>query len=194
MPAQAWKDSSSTHLNKLCSCKFYLVFIQEKKNYLRLSIFMKKRNKAENCRNEEQFSLLAGFLLRGFYAWKEVRWQRRVSVCKPLVFWSLLFSKLVSRSFFFFEDEGGKQSQQVAKETSDLKEKISLIVTNGKRLMLLPFRLFNFFQAGGVKEGWPTGIWRSFPGSKRAILLKCFSYNQFNFCTYFFHCKTKDAI
>ena len=59
----------------------------------------------------------------------------------------------IGQQKLFFEDEGGKQSQQVAKETSDLKEKISLIVTNGKRLMLLPFRLFNFFQAGGVKEG-----------------------------------------
>ena len=31
-----------------------------------------------------------------------------------------------SAEAFFFEDEGGKQSQQVAKETSDLKEKSRL--------------------------------------------------------------------
>ena len=34
--------------------------------------------------------------------------------------------KIGQQKLFFFEDEGGKQSQQVAKETSDLKEKSRL--------------------------------------------------------------------
>ena len=156
----------------------------KKWTYLRFSIFMKKRNKAENCQkwravfSTRRFSSSRFLCMKGSEVTKE-------GVCLQAL--GLLVTTLfkIGQQKLFFWRRRREAISAGGKGNKWFERKISLIVTNGKRLMLLPFRLFNFFQAGGVKEGWPTGIWRSFPGSKRAILLKCFSHNQFNFCTYF---------
>ena len=121
----------------------------------------------------------AGFL-QGFYAWKEVRWQRRVSVCKP---WSLVTTlfKIGQQKLFLKKGRreaisaGGKGNKWFERKISYSDE----CMDDREETHVAPFLGFQFFQAWGQRRGWPTGIWRSFPGSKRAILLNC-SCNKFN--------------
>ena len=95
--------------------------------------------------------------VQGFYAWRKGNeWQRRVSVCKPEALVTFFNGQQTLFFFFFFysiqtpwfflplKTGGGKQSQQVAKETSDFNVSENLFRLTGRLMLLLLLFFFQF--------------------------------------------------